>query len=224
MNDSQWVAPQNGRLGYLIRAGVQPNSLPIMMLHGWSGDEKVMWVLQTTVPSGSTIVTPRAPLPISGGGYQWIRGRDALNSSFVDYRSAVDALVLTVNDLDKRMGIDPASWILMGFSQGAATALAYAANASIPLPAGLVILAGFAPLGPVERLKGVPLYWGHGTQDELISIDHARSDVERLRSEGVDVSFCEAEVGHKVGVECTRGLKTWFEDHFPFSPGSTQDA
>ncbi|MGD8822778.1 MAG: hypothetical protein PVG63_06725, partial [Anaerolineales bacterium] len=63
--------------------------------------------------------------------------------------------------------------------------------------------------------KGVPVYWGHGTEDELIPIEHARHDVERLRTAGVDVSFCEAEVGHKVGVECTRGLKTWFEDHFP---------
>jgi phospholipase/carboxylesterase len=190
-----------------------------MMLHGWSGDEKVMWVLETTVPSGSTIVTLRAPLEIAGGGYQWLASRDALDSEMDDYRSAVDALVLTVNDLSSRFGIDPASWIFMGFSQGAATALAYATTASLPLPSGLVVLAGFAPLGRVKNLRGVPVYWGHGTQDELIPIEHARRDVDRLQASGVDVSFCEAEVGHKVGVECTRGLRTWFEDHFPFTAG-----
>jgi phospholipase/carboxylesterase len=192
-----------------------------MMLHGWSGDEKVMWVLQTTVPSDSTIVTVRAPLPIPGGGYQWIDGRDALDSHMDDYRPAVDALVLTVNDLNRRLEIDPASWILMGFSQGAATALSYATTASLPQPAGLVLLAGFAPLGQVDGLRGIPVYWGHGTQDELISIDHARNNAERLLAAGVDVSFCEAEVGHKVGVECTRGLKSWFEDHFSIAAGSS---
>jgi phospholipase/carboxylesterase len=185
------------------------------MLHGWSGDEKVMWVLETTVPLGSTIVTLRAPIEIAGGGYQWLAGRNALNSEMDDYRSAVDALVLTVNDLSRRFGIDPASWIFMGFSQGAATALAYATTASLPQPSGLVMLAGFAPLGRVTSLRGVPVYWGHGTQDELIPIEHARRNADRLQASGVDVSFCEAEVGHKVGVECTRGLKTWFADHFP---------
>lgn len=220
MKDSNWVAPQEGRLGYLYRPSEMPYSMPIMMLHGWSGDEKVMWVLETTVPPGSMIVTPRAPLEIAAGGYQWIEGGDALNSEIDDYRPAVDALVRTINDLTRRFGIDPASWILMGFSQGAATALAYAATASLPQPSGLVLLAGFAPLGRVSSLRGVPVYWGHGTEDELIPIEHARRDVDRLRAAGVDISFCEAQVGHKVGVECTRGLKTWFEDHFPIATNS----
>ena len=217
MKDATWVAPQDGRLGYLFRFKEHPASIPILMLHGWSGDEKVMWVLETTVPPTSLIVTVRAPLEIASGGYQWIEGQEALDTSLDDYRPAVDALVLTIKDLQRELSVDPSDWILMGFSQGAATALAYAATASLPPPAGLVLLAGFAPRGDIQSLRGVPVYWGHGTQDELIPIQHARKDVDRLAEAGLDISFCEADVGHKVGVECTRGLKTWFEDHFPSS-------
>jgi predicted esterase len=129
-----------------------------MMLHGWSGDEKVMWVLETTVPSGSTIVTLRAPLEIAGGGYQWLASRDALDSEMDDYRSAVDALVLTVNDLSSRFGIDPASWIFMGFSQGAATALAYATMASSPSSTLGAMSTGFKP--PGWMCPSVKQKWG----------------------------------------------------------------
>jgi phospholipase/carboxylesterase len=221
MKNANWVAPDNGRLGYLYRSTQKSYSVPILMLHGWSGDEKVMWVLETTVPSKSLIVTVRAPLEIEFGGYQWIEGQEALDSSLDDYRPAVDALVLTVKNLQQRLKVDPADWIFMGFSQGAAAAMAYAATASLPQPAGLVVLAGFAPQGSVQSLRGIPLYWGHGTEDELIPIERARLNVERLREAGVDVDFCEAEVGHKVGVECTRGLKTWFEDNFPMAAAAS---
>jgi len=215
MAESVWIPAKDGRLGYLYKLGAGSNRLPIMMLHGWSGDEKVMWVLETTLPQGSTIVSPQAPLALSAGGYQWIHSRDALNSQMEDYLSAVLSLTATLEDLQRRFDTPPSEWILMGFSQGAAVALAYAATTTLAQPAGLVVLAGFVPQGQLNGLRNVPVYWGHGTQDELIPIEIAHRDLERLRQAGIDISFCEADVGHKVGVECTRGLKTWFEDHFP---------
>jgi predicted esterase len=78
----------------------------------------------------------------------------------------------------------------------------------------VVSLAGFVPDGfevrAGARLAGVPVYWGHGTKDDQVPVQRARRDVSRLRQAGLDVTYCEADVGHKLGADCLRGLKGWF--------------
>jgi predicted esterase len=44
-----------------------------------------------------------------------------------------------------------------------------------------------------------------------VPVERARRDVEILRAASVDVAYCEAEVGHKLGIDCLHGLKTWLE-------------
>jgi phospholipase/carboxylesterase len=107
----------------------------------------------------------------------------------------------------------------MGFSQGAA--LAFAATFLGRLqPAGIVSLAGFLPQGELKNVKDLPIYWGHGISDTLVPIERAREAVLMLKRAGADVVLCEAGVGHKVGLECTRGLKEWFLREF--SPDHTK--
>ena len=61
----------------------------------------------------------------------------------------------------------------------------------------------------LARLASLPVYWGHGTQDDQVPVERARRDVARLRQAGVDVSYCEADVGHKLGADCLLGLASW---------------
>jgi phospholipase/carboxylesterase len=98
----------------------------------------------------------------------------------------------------------------MGFSQGAA--LAFAAAQGGMKVAGIIALAGFVPYGDLQGLENVPVFWGHGTHDELVPVERARKDVKRLLDGAAEVHFCEADVGHKLGIECTRGLKHWLRD------------
>jgi predicted esterase len=81
-------------------------------------------------------------------------------------------------------------------------------------PAGIIALAGFLPEGDLSKLAGIPIYWGHGSRDEFVPVQRAEKDVQRLSSVNNDVEFCQADVGHKLGVECARGLKEWFSRHF----------
>lgn len=78
----------------------------------------------------------------------------------------------------------------------------------------IVSLAGFLPQGDLENLNGIPVYWGHGISDPLVPIEKAREAVQTLKRAGADVLLCEAQVGHKVGLECTRGLKDWLVKQF----------
>ena len=59
---------------------------------------------------------------------------------------------------------------------------------------------------------GLFLFWGHGSKDEWIPIEQARSDAILLRDFGADIRFCETNVGHKLSMECIDGLRNWMEE------------
>ena len=104
--------------------------------------------------------------------------------------------------------LDLGRTVFVGFSQGSALAFLLAERQSM-CPAAVVSLAGYLPGGDLAQLNGLPVFWGHGSQDQTIPVSRARLDVQRLEDLGAEVRYCEAEVGHKVGVECMRGLKGW---------------
>jgi predicted esterase len=211
MTEPRLVEPGDGRLAYRVRAGASP---ALLLLHGLSGDEGVMWVLETALPVGCLMVSPRGLFPYAEGGYSWVPGGQRglpAQGSFAESVSGVRQLMRDLTDPAGRTG---SAWILVGFSQGAALAFAVA-NHLPRQPMAIVALAAFLPEGEWGGIRGVPVYWGHGTQDERVPIVRARRDVARLRAAGAEVTLCETHVGHKLGIECLRGLKTWLAETLP---------
>jgi predicted esterase len=128
---------------------------------------------------------------------------------------AVDRLEGLLDYLSAEHGMRRARVILMGFSNGTAMAFAAAMTPmSIP-PVGIIAISGHVPVGDVAPLRGVPVYWGHGTRDSFIPVETAAADVKRLREAQVPVTFCKADVGHKLGADCLANLKSWFRVEFP---------
>lgn len=194
---------------------LQPEALEglhILMLHGWSGDEKVMWVLQSVLPEDAFIVAARGIYPLPLGGYHWSESPTSTDVGFEDFDPAISSIRVTLKDLKSRFGFGDGRLLFMGFSQGAA--LAFSAARKGIQASGVIALAGFVPFGELRGLSELPVYWGHGLRDELVPVDRAREDVKRLLDHGVEVQYCETDVGHKLGIECTRGLKEWLRGTF----------
>ncbi|NIS83539.1 MAG: hypothetical protein GTO14_25830, partial [Anaerolineales bacterium] len=125
-----------------------------------------------------------------------------------EFDPAVEALLHMLEDYEGRIKQATGALVLMGFSQGAALAFAAATREELE-PTAIVSLAGFLPEGEYLDLNGVPVYWGHGVRDQLVPVEMAREGVARLERFGADVQYCEADVAHKIGLECARGLKLW---------------
>jgi phospholipase/carboxylesterase len=168
-----------------------------------------MWVLQSVLPKDSFIVAARGIHPLPTGGYHWSASPASTRVGFEDFKPAVESLGKTLRALSASHSFGREPFLMMGFSQGAASAFA-ALEGGIKMDA-IIALAGFIPLGDLSNLHSVPIFWGHGMYDDLVPIERAREDVNRLLDSGVEVHFCEAEVGHKLGIECTRGLKQWIQ-------------
>ena len=63
-----------------------------------------------------------------------------------------------------------------------------------------------------KPLAGKQVFVSHGTQDNLVPIDRARASMSLLEQAGAQVTYCEADVGHKVSADCLRGLENFFKD------------
>lgn len=200
-----------------VRHAAQKPARFLLLLHGWTGDENSMWIFTRNFPSDMWITAPRAPHPAEGGGYSWRPPHPGTQGlpTLSDLKPAAESLIRLVDDLSASAGVDAAQFDVAGFSQGGAltNTLALLYPQRIHKAA---VLAGFMPGGVDDFLArrvlvGKPFFVAHGTQDDLVPVERARTSIELLERAGAQVTFCEAEVGHKVSLECLHGLEAFWE-------------
>ncbi|MFQ5398315.1 MAG: alpha/beta hydrolase [Anaerolineae bacterium] len=187
----------------------------VVMLHGRSGNEDVMWIFARTAPETWLMVAPRGIKRDPRGGYAWHpRGRDEW-PALHQFDDAVAAVVRFIRALPPLYGADPARIYLMGFSQGAATA--YATALRHPgLVQGIAGLVGFVPVEcdaalETAPLQGLPLFMAAGRNDPLIPIARTAACAQTLRDAGAQLAYHEYDTGHKLSAQGMRDLKAWWE-------------
>jgi phospholipase/carboxylesterase len=204
--------------GWTVRARVPeaPSDHPILlMLHGWLGNEDVMWVFDQKIPDDFAVYSPRAPHPAPGGGFSWVKNRASGFSAFADFTPSCDALSTLIDSLEARFAGDFSRIHVMGFSQGAALAFSWAALAPQRVRS-LAALAGFLPDGAAERLiDGIwallPVFITHGSRDKIVPIERMRAGALVIEAAGTDLTVCEDDVGHKLSARCLRALGEFYE-------------
>lgn len=203
-----------------VRQATEEPARFMLLLHGWTGDENSMWIFANRLPETLWIAAPRAPYPSEKGGYSWrpmnsLRDQDWSLPTLSDLRPAAESLIRLVDEVSSSAGVDASQFDLAGFSQGGALtnvlALLYPQRVR-----KAAVLAGFMPAGVddlLERrvLAGKPFFVAHGTQDAMVPFERARGSIELLEKGGAQVTFCEAEVGHKLSAECLRAFEAFFK-------------
>jgi phospholipase/carboxylesterase len=191
-----------------------PGPHPVMLLlHGWTGNEDVMWIFANRLPKNALMVSPRGLYPTALGGYGWQPSLGRTWPDLEDFRPAMESLwaLLTPKNFPTA---DLAQIGLVGFSQGAA--LSYSLALAFPERVTTIAgLSGFAPSGVESLIKSQPLagktiFMAHGTQDDLVPVTRARQARQTLIEAGAQVTYCEDEVGHKLSASCFRGMEKFF--------------
>lgn len=199
-----------------VRHAAQQPARFLLLLHGWTGDENSMWLFARNLPGSSWIAAPRAPHKAREGGYSWrpLQPGSWGLPSLPDLRPAAESLLRLVDEVSASVGVDAAQFDVAGFSQGGALAntLALLYPQRIRRAA---VLAGFMPGGVDDLLarrvlQGKPFFVAHGARDDLVPLERARQSVVLLEQAGAQVTFCQADVGHKVSAGCLRGLESFF--------------
>jgi phospholipase/carboxylesterase len=197
----------------------------ILMLHGWTGDEKVMWIFARALAGRFWLFAPRAPVVIPGNGYAWLPHGEQRWPTLEEFQPVTDQLIAAFDRWSEHGKLPAAarlqSFHLMGFSQGAAMSFAVAAYHPQRVER-VAALAGFLPRRAEPGTQAMPpaswnaafrgrnIYLAHGTRDEIVPVSMAYETSRKLQAAGADVTFCESDTGHKLSLNCLRGLEAFF--------------
>ncbi len=204
-----------------IETGPSPTA-SIIWLHGLGADGHDF---EPIVPelglSSVRCIFPHAPYrPVSLNQGYVMRAWYDLGMGPVGYvqnREHVMEAVGIVSNLVERehdRGIPTNRILLAGFSQGGVVALEAGLASRWPL-AGLMALS--APLVDVDGLlsrmspegRSLPLFLGHGTEDEMVPVSLGQTLRQRLAEAGVEVEWHEYPIGHSVSLPEIRDISRW---------------
>jgi phospholipase/carboxylesterase len=101
--------------------------------------------------------------------------------------------------------------ILGGFSQGSTSALALAGR-NPGLADGVLMFSGFVadhPSVTASAGAGLPVFWSHGTQDQMIPYATGEAGRAALREAGAQVMAHDFQGGHTIDPEGLRQAGEW---------------
>lgn len=198
---------------YRIYQPVEKVEYPtIFLFHGLGGDLKSMDIFARRLMPDAAVVSLQGLFPAPKGGYQWLNDSQHQDIWVDDFLPAVEAFMEFLRNAniynESIKGVR-----LAGFSQGAAFVYSFAL-----LKPNLVHcfagLAGFTPNGSEaiarnKPLLGKPGLIAHGKLDRIIPIRYARESRRILEEAGATITYCEDEVGHKIGADCFPGFASF---------------
>jgi phospholipase/carboxylesterase len=161
---------------------------------------------------------PVQPVTINGGvpmrawydifGFNAVATQDA--TGIRRSIAAVEALIAREHE----RGVPSARIVLAGFSQGGAIALATGLRHAEPL-AGIVALSTYLPIADTlatERHPAnarVPIFWGHGTADPIVTLQRGVDSRALLEALGYAMEWHTYPMPHSVCAEEIADLRDW---------------
>lgn len=187
----------------------------VLALHGRGSNEEDLLGLASHLPEGLAWISPRAPLLLSLGSYEWYRVRVIGRPEPEQVLAALEAIDQFIDEILGAYPIDPQKLFLLGFSQGSILSMCYTLMHPSRV-AGVIAQSGYIPnhvdLEIDEAgVKGKPFLLTHGNQDAVIPIDWDRASRDRLQQLGVDLEYHEFPMGHNVSMESLEVVHKWLE-------------
>ena len=187
------------------KSGGAPRQL-VVLCHGLGADGHDLIDLgphwAAALPDAA-FVAPDAPSACEGSpfGRQWFSVADRTPARMLAGVTAAAVVLDGFIDAElARLGLGPADYALMGFSQGAMTALFTGLRRVVP-PRGILAMSG-ALIGADElpaRADWPPVLIVHGEDDEVVPVTRSRQAEAALRERGVPVeSYYAPRLGHGI--------------------------
>ncbi len=195
-------------------AAGKPDGL-LVLFHGRGADEHDLYPLLDLLDPRRRLlgITPRGPLSLPPGRAHWYAVQEIGYpdpSTFLPTYAAVSAWL---DGLWETSGLTPERSVLGGFSQGAVMTYSLGLGRGRPRPAALVALSGFMPTVPGFELDLEPplppVAIGHGTFDNVISVEWGRRARQELEAAGADLLYREYPLPHAVDPGFLVELPPW---------------
>ena len=207
-------------LDYCIRRPLKKSDKgPVLfLLHGYGSHEEDLFSFANYLPEEYLIVSLRAPLSLSFGGYAWysIHFNEAQDkwSDDAEAKKAQEIILYNIDYHLSQFKLKTQKVSLLGFSQGAI--LSWAVGLSHPERIDKIIaLSGYVNENifsyAKEGLDQLRIFSSHGTQDPTLPVEWARKGVALLKEKTLEVDYKEYPAGHGINQDNFTDLLSWLK-------------
>lgn len=187
----------------------------ILALHGRGSNEEDLIGLASHLPQGLLWISPRAPLTLGPGSYEWYRVRVIGKPEPDLVLAALETIDHFVDEILATYPVDPQRLYLLGFSQGSILSMSYALTHPSRV-AGVIAQSGYIPGNVALEIdeagvKGKPFLLTHGVQDTVLPVEWDRASRDQLQALGVDLEYHEFPMGHNVSLESLSVIDRWLK-------------
>jgi phospholipase/carboxylesterase len=179
----------------------------LVLLHGVGADENDLLPLAGALDPRFLSASVRAPYPAMPMGHAWYAidwSTSPPAGDLLQAEASREALCALLPELAARHRTDPARTFLLGFSQGAAMALAVTLTRpdlvrGAVLHSGRVLPGLEARAAPAEALAALEVLVVHGVHDDVLPVENGRQIRDLLAPRlGDRLSYREHDAGHFV--------------------------
>lgn len=207
-------------LDYRVRRPLkESDTSPVLfLLHGYGSHEEDLFSFANYLPEEYLIISLRAPLSLSFGGYAWysihFNEQQDKWSDDAEAKKAQEIILYNIDYHLEQFKLKGQKVSLLGFSQGAI--LSWAVGLSHPERIDkLIALSGyvnedifsFAEKG-LDQLR---IFSSHGTQDPTLPIEWARKGIALVEKKEISVAYKEYPQGHGINQDNFNDLLSWLK-------------
>ena len=210
----------NHVLDYRVRRPLKKSDTNqvLFLLHGYGSHEEDLFSFANYLPEEYLIISLRAPLSLSFGGYAWYsihfnEDQDKWSDD-AEAKKAQEIILYNIDYHLEQFKLKGQKVSLLGFSQGAI--LSWAVSLSYPERIDKVIaLSGYVNEDifsyAKEGLDQLRIFSSHGTQDPTLPIEWARKGIRLLEKKELKVSYKEYPAGHGINQDNFTDLLSWLK-------------
>ena len=207
-------------LDYRVRRPLkESDTSPVLfLLHGYGSHEEDLFSFANYLPEEYLIISLRAPLNLSFGGYAWYSIHfNEQQDKWSDDDEAKKAQEIILYNIDyhlEQFKLKGQKVSLLGFSQGAI--LSWAEGLSHPEKIDKIIaLSGYVNedifVYAKEGIDQLRIFSSHGTQDPTLPIEWARKGIGLLEKKEISLAYKEYPQGHGINQDNFNDLLSWLK-------------
>jgi phospholipase/carboxylesterase len=183
---------------HVFHAPAAGNAPTLLMLHGTGGNEHDLVPLRATLAPGAGVLSPRGKV-LEHGMPRFFRRLSEGVFDLEDLRIRTHELAAFVRAAASHYGLDAASIIAVGFSNGANIAASLLLLEPGVLT-GAILFRAMVPIvpDPLPFLAGTPVFMANGRSDPLIPADGAERLAALLQQTGASVTLEWQPGGHQL--------------------------
>ena len=205
-------------LDYRVRRPLkESDTSPVLfLLHGYGSHEEDLFSFANYLPEEYLIISLRAPLSLSFGGYAWysihFNEQQDKWSDDAEAKKAQEIILYNIDYHLEQFKLNGQKVSLLGFSQGAI--LSWAVGLSHPERIDqLIALSGYVNeniFSYAEKgLDQLRIFSSHGTQDPTLPIEWARKGIALVEKKEISVAYKEYPQGHGINQDNFNDLLSW---------------